>query len=90
MDNGPTLEFARRLAALGRPIWVRFVLVPGLTDALAAGIDVLDVGCGSGRALCRRRGLGRRRIGLRLVPDLRCLRVQPGRVEPAGLSAGRR
>ncbi|GAA2987528.1 pyruvate formate-lyase-activating protein [Streptosporangium longisporum] len=28
----PTLRFARRLAALGRPTWVRFVLVPGLTD----------------------------------------------------------
>ena len=26
-------------------------LVPGLTERLAAGIDVLDVGCGSGRAL---------------------------------------
>lgn len=26
-------------------------LAPGLTEALAAGIDVLDVGCGSGRAL---------------------------------------
>jgi pyruvate formate lyase activating enzyme len=32
---GPTLDFARRLAARKRPIWVRFVLVPGLTDALA-------------------------------------------------------
>jgi pyruvate formate lyase activating enzyme len=32
MDNGPTLDFARRLAALKRPMWVRFVLVPGLTD----------------------------------------------------------
>jgi pyruvate formate lyase activating enzyme len=32
MDVEPTLEFARRLAELGRPIWVRFVLVPGLTD----------------------------------------------------------
>ena len=32
MDNGPTLQFARRLAARGRPVWVRFVLVPGLTD----------------------------------------------------------
>jgi len=31
-DNGPTLEFARRLASRRRPIWVRFVLVPGLTD----------------------------------------------------------
>jgi len=28
----PTLEFARRLAALKRPAWIRFVLVPGLTD----------------------------------------------------------
>jgi len=32
MEIGPTLTFARRLSALGRPIWVRFVLVPGLTD----------------------------------------------------------
>jgi pyruvate formate lyase activating enzyme len=28
----PVLEFARRLAALQKPIWLRFVLVPGLTD----------------------------------------------------------
>jgi pyruvate formate lyase activating enzyme len=32
MDNGPTLQFARRLAARRRPVWVRFVLVPGLSD----------------------------------------------------------
>jgi len=32
MDPGPTLAFARRLAAANRPIWLRFVLVPGLTD----------------------------------------------------------
>ena len=32
VDNAATLEFARRLAARGRPIWIRFVLVPGLTD----------------------------------------------------------
>ena len=31
MEIGPTLEFARRLATRRRPIWVRFVLVPGLT-----------------------------------------------------------
>jgi len=31
-DVGPTLEFARRLAGLRRPMWIRFVLVPGLTD----------------------------------------------------------
>lgn len=28
----PTLEFGRRIAARGTPIWVRFVLVPDLTD----------------------------------------------------------
>lgn len=32
-DIGPTLEFARRLAAQNRPVWIRYVLVPGLTDA---------------------------------------------------------
>jgi pyruvate formate lyase activating enzyme len=31
-EIGATLDFARRLAALKRPVWVRFVLVPGLTD----------------------------------------------------------
>ncbi len=35
MDVAPTLEFARRLAARKRPIWVRYVLVPGLTDEAA-------------------------------------------------------
>jgi pyruvate formate lyase activating enzyme len=32
MDIGPTLDFARRLAAQKRKIWIRFVLVPALTD----------------------------------------------------------
>jgi pyruvate formate lyase activating enzyme len=32
MDVGPTLAFAERLAARKRPVWLRFVLVPGLTD----------------------------------------------------------
>ena len=32
-DARPTLEFARRLAAAKRPMWLRFVLVPGLTDS---------------------------------------------------------
>lgn len=29
----PALDFARHVAGRGRPIWLRFVLVPGLTDA---------------------------------------------------------
>jgi pyruvate formate lyase activating enzyme len=32
MEVEPVLDFARRLAARRIPIWVRFVLVPGLTD----------------------------------------------------------
>jgi pyruvate formate lyase activating enzyme len=32
MDNAPVLDFARRLAERKRAIWVRFVLVPGLSD----------------------------------------------------------
>ena len=31
-DNGAVLDFARRLYICKRPIWLRFVLVPGLTD----------------------------------------------------------
>jgi pyruvate formate lyase activating enzyme len=31
-SNEPVLAFARRLAAMRKPVWVRFVLVPGLTD----------------------------------------------------------
>ncbi|NMM16361.1 MAG: pyruvate formate lyase-activating protein [Cellulomonas sp.] len=32
-ELAPTLDFGRRLAARGTEIWIRFVLVPGLTDA---------------------------------------------------------
>ena len=31
-EIGPVLNFARRLAARDKPTWLRFVLVPGLTD----------------------------------------------------------
>jgi pyruvate formate lyase activating enzyme len=31
-EIGPTLAFGRRLAARRKPVWIRFVLVPGLTD----------------------------------------------------------
>ncbi|WP_372594006.1 pyruvate formate-lyase-activating protein [Actinotalea sp.] len=32
-DLAPTLEFARRLSERGTAMWVRFVVVPGLTDS---------------------------------------------------------
>ncbi|MGE3146441.1 MAG: pyruvate formate-lyase-activating protein [Pseudorhodoplanes sp.] len=31
-DLAPTLRFAERLAKIGKPVWVRFTLVPGHTD----------------------------------------------------------
>ena len=33
MDPGPVFEFARRLAIRQKPVWVRYVLVAGLTDS---------------------------------------------------------
>lgn len=50
-DNSRVLAFGRRLAALKRPMWLRYVLVPGLTDvdaeieqvaAFAAGLGVVE------------------------------------------------
>lgn len=44
----PTLNFARHLAKIKKPVWIRFVLVPGLTDpeenvvGLAEFISTLD------------------------------------------------
>jgi len=49
--NEPVIAFAQRLAALGRPMWLRYVLVPGLTDIpeemeqlaeFAAGLGVVE------------------------------------------------
>src|SRR5271170_6438404 len=31
-DLTPTLRFAERLASIAKPVWVRFTLVPGVTD----------------------------------------------------------
>jgi pyruvate formate lyase activating enzyme len=42
----PTIDYARRLSALGRPMWVRFVLVPGLTDEYDNVEKVADICAG--------------------------------------------
>jgi len=49
VDAAPTLAFAQRLAALRKPMWIRFVLVPGLTDdpAIAGGIAEFAAGLGN-------------------------------------------
>lgn len=39
----PTIDFGDRLAALGKPVWVRFVLVPGLTDDPENVTQVADI-----------------------------------------------
>jgi pyruvate formate lyase activating enzyme len=39
----PTLDYARRLSRLGRPMWVRFVLVPGLSDDFDNVEKVADI-----------------------------------------------
>lgn len=41
-ELAPTLAFGRRLAERGNRIWIRFVLVPGLTDAVANVDAVAD------------------------------------------------
>jgi len=49
--NEPVIAFAERLAALERPMWLRYVLVPGLTDVpeemarlarFAAGLGIVE------------------------------------------------
>lgn len=39
----PVVSFARRLSNLKRPVWVRFVLVPGLTDDVENVEKVADI-----------------------------------------------
>src|SRR5690349_14492903 len=41
-DNAKTFAFARRLAARKKPMWFRFVLVPGLTDSIEEVERVAD------------------------------------------------
>jgi pyruvate formate lyase activating enzyme len=42
----PTLDYARRLSDLGRPMWVRFVLVPDLTDSYDNVERIADICAG--------------------------------------------
>lgn len=48
MHNEDVLEFCNRLAALKRPMWLRYVLVPGLTDIPEEMEAVADFGASLG------------------------------------------
>jgi pyruvate formate lyase activating enzyme len=47
-DNAPILAFARRLAAMKRPMWLRYVLVPGLTDVRSEMEQIAEFAAGLG------------------------------------------
>jgi pyruvate formate lyase activating enzyme len=47
-DSQPVQAFARRLAALRRPVWIRFVIVPGWTDNLDEVGRMADFAAGLG------------------------------------------
>lgn len=42
-DLQPTLDFARRMVRLEKPMWIRYVLVPGLTDGAADIARLADI-----------------------------------------------
>jgi pyruvate formate lyase activating enzyme len=48
MDVAPTLDFARRLGARRRPIWLRYVLVPGVTDDMDDISNIASFAAGLG------------------------------------------
>jgi pyruvate formate lyase activating enzyme len=52
-DISPVLNFARRLAARNRPMWIRFVLVPGLTDDLGDIAHIARFAAGLGSVVQR-------------------------------------
>ncbi|CAB0537100.1 pyruvate formate-lyase-activating protein [Corynebacterium diphtheriae] len=39
----PTIDFGNRLNAIGKPVWIRFVLVPGVSDAPENINNVADI-----------------------------------------------
>jgi pyruvate formate lyase activating enzyme len=65
----PTLNYARRLSDRGRPLWVRFVLVPGLTDDRANVEKVVDI-CAHLRSLERVEILRFHQMGLAKYKEL--------------------
>jgi pyruvate formate lyase activating enzyme len=66
----PTLIYARRLSDLGRSLWVRFVLVPGLTDDYDNVEKVADI-CAGLRSLTRVEVLRFHQLGMEKYTKLK-------------------
>ena len=82
MDVGPTLEFARRLAARKRKMWVRYVLVPGLTD------DPVDIAKTAAFAAEPRQRRARRRSAVSPDGQIQVAEARPGISARHGRTAG--
>ncbi|GAA1825876.1 pyruvate formate-lyase-activating protein [Luedemannella flava] len=63
-EVAPTLAFARRLADLGKAMWIRFVLVPGLSDDPANVAGLADFVAGLGPVVQRVEVLPYHRLGV--------------------------
>jgi autonomous glycyl radical cofactor GrcA len=85
----PTVRFAHRLAERGTPMWIRFVLVPGLTDDPANVAAIADLVAGHPLPAGRHRGTGRGPADPRpgSVPGPRTdhLLIRPGHSARAGV-----
>jgi pyruvate formate lyase activating enzyme len=60
----PTLDFAERMVRLGKPMWIRYVLVPGLTDRPADLERLGDIIAGLGASVERVDVLPYHRMGV--------------------------
>lgn len=93
VEVGPTLDFARRLAAGGHRLWLRFVLVPGLTDAPENIDGVARFAAGLGSAVERVEVLPFHKMGehkwRQLGLDYRLADTQPPDPETTERARGR-
>jgi pyruvate formate lyase activating enzyme len=70
-EVAPTLAFARRLADLDKSMWIRFVLVPGLTDDPANVAGLADFAATLGPAVRRVEILPFHRLGAAKYAELK-------------------
>jgi pyruvate formate lyase activating enzyme len=69
-ELAPTLDFAHRLARLGKPMWLRYVLVPGLTDGADDIARLADFAAGLGPVVKQVDVLPYHRLGMHKWAEL--------------------